>query len=276
MYLKISILIIFLFTLSLYSQDDSPLIPYQKGQANLQNVGLMFGFGQNYSNGDHFVDCEDCLFNGGTGFGFTLGLFYEREATSWLWYGVLLRYDNLSIESKYIDNQVLKAINSDKTFLVPIEQKAVMDLSFFNITPYLSMKITDWFNLNLGLNTGFNISSNILHTHKPVNSTIQDPATGDFYEIDTENPDPTKTGKDKYIFMNSELPEIQSPYLTLYTNFAFPIEFANESKLIPSIGFDFPLGQISTFGNDFNIGTWRLYLSYSYPLVTRGNIQNKE
>jgi len=273
--MKILIITLICFSLSLYSQDDTPLTPYKKSTANLQDIGVMFGFGQNYSNGDHFVDCESCLFNGGVGFGTTLGLYYEREATSWLWYGLLIRYDNLGIESKYIDNQVLKAKDSEKTFIVPIEQKAVMDLSFVNFTPYASLRFTDWFRLNLGLNAGFNVSSNVLHTETPVNNSIQDPETGDYYELEVTNPDQSKTGKDVYVFMDSELPEMQSPYLTLYTNFAFPIEFENESKLIPSIGFDFPLGQISTFGNDFSIGTWRIFLSYSYPLVTRGKKEVK-
>lgn len=280
MYLKISILLIFLSSLSLFSQNDSPLNPYKRKIANLQDVGLMLGFGQNYSNGDHYVDCDDCLFNGGTGFGFTLGLYYEREATSWLWYGVLVRYDNLSIESKYVDNQLFKIKDTDRYIPIPLEQKAVMDLSFINFTPYVSMKIAKWFNLNVGLNTGFNMSSNILHTETPITSsdnTILDPSTGNRYKIsEITNPDPNKTGKDKYTLMDDELPEIQSPYLTLYTNFAFPIEFENESKLIPSIGFDFPLGEISTFGNDFNIGTWRIFFSYSYPLVTRGKNEVKD
>lgn len=254
----------------LFSQNnlDTPLNPGKVKNPKLHNVGITVGFGQNYANGDHFVLCEGCIFNGGVGFGTTIGLFYEREATSWLWYGALLRYDNLGIESMYVDNQALQPEGSDKTYIVPMEQKAVLDLSYINLTPYVSLKIAKWFNINSGLNVGLNISNNIKHTEKPVNNTIQDPETGDIIEIDVSNPDPDKTGEERYTLMDEEMPEMNSPYLTFYTNFAFPIELENQSKIIPSIGFDFPLGNVSNFGNDFRIGTWRLYLSYSYPLIT--------
>lgn len=260
-----------LFNIDLYSQKlDNPLLPTTTKNATPHDIGVTLGFGQNYANGEHRVLCDACLFDGGVGFGTTIGLYYERQATTWLWYGVLFRYDNLGIESKYIDNQLLKVLGSDQQFLVPIEQKAVLDLSYVNFTPYLSFRLAPWLRINTGLNLGVNIFSNLKHTETPINNTIRDPVTGDIYIIDATNPDPNRTGADRFTFMDEPLPEIVNPYLTFYTNFAFPIELENESKLIPSFGFDFPLGNISNFGNNFNIGTWRLYLSYSYPLITKG------
>ena len=269
--------LIFIININLISQDlDNPLSPIKTKNATLNDIGVMLGFGQNYANGGHRVLCEGCFFDGGVGFGTTLGLFYEREATTWFWYGILLRYDNLGIESMYIDNQLLKAVENDQQFLVPMEQKAVLSLSYFNFTPYVSFRIADWFRINTGLNVGMNINSNLKHTHTPVSNTIQDPVTGDIYILESTNPDPDRVGNERYTFMDEEMPEVITPYLTFYTNFAFPIEFENESKLIPSIGFDFPLGNISNYGDNFNIGTWRLYLSYSYPLITRGKEKKEE
>lgn len=270
-YIIFIIISIFTLNVSLFSQDlDNPLNPIKTRNAKLHDVGVTLGFGQNYANGEHRVLCDACIFDGGVAFGTTLGLFYEREANSWFWYGILLRYDNLGIESKYIDNQLLKAVESDQQFIVPIEQKAVLDLSYLNFTPYVSFRLAKWFRINTGLNVGVNINSNLKHTETPISNTVQDPTTGDIYELEVTNPDPNRTGAERYTFMDEELPEIVSPYLTFYSNFAFPIEFENESKLIPSVGFDFPLGNISNYGDNFNIGTWRLYLSYSYPLITRG------
>lgn len=276
--LKIIITLILLQSaITLKSQGlDSPIDPAKVIIPTSQNIGLMLGLGQNYSNGDHFVDCDACLFNGGAGFGLTLGLFYEREATDWLWYGGLIRFDMLGIESKYIENESVFIPTNNKTFVIPFEQTATTSLSYFNFTPYVSIKPFEWFNLNAGLNLGMNVSSSLKHIKKPVSNEIKDPVTGDIYEIDVINPDTTKTGKDQYTLMDGKFPDLISPYMTLYLNFSFPIEFKNASKLIPSFGIDYPISNISNFGNNFNIGTWRIYLSYSYPLIKGYKIIDKK
>lgn len=271
MIIKIFTLALFLIAPNSFSQPtDSPITLVEKPTKKLQDVGVMIGFGQNYSNGEHYVDCEGCFFDGGVSFGTTLGIYYEREINNWFWYGGLIRYDILGIESKYIENESVDVLNSNKTFVIPFEQKAILDLSYLNFTPYVSIRPFSWMRINTGLNFGFNLSSNIKHTKTPINNEVIDPQTGDIYEIEVTNPDPNKTGSELYTLMDAEMPNLASPYYTLFLNLSFPIEFDNESKLIPSMGFDLPLTKISDYGNNFNIGTWRIFLGFSYPLVTRG------
>lgn len=269
--IKLSFLFIIFSALILNAQKlDDPLNPIKVNKPQLQDLGLTIGFGQNYSNGEHLVECEGCIFSGGVGFGTTIGLYYEREATEWFWYGALIRYDNLGIESKYIENESTPVEGSNKTFIIPFEHVAQTELSYLNFTPYISIRPFQWFRFNSGLNIGANISSNLRHTKTPVSNQIIDPETGDILIVETTNPDPNRTGKERYTIMDDDFPELSSPYFTLFFDFKFPIELENESKIIPSFGFDLPITDISNYGNNFNIGTWRLFLSYSYPLITRG------
>ena len=268
MYKYFIILVIILLTYTSKSQKlNSPIDPVKNITPTSQNIGVLIGLGQNYANGDHYVDCQECVFNGGVGFGLTLGAYYEREATNWLWYGGLIRFDILGIESKFIENESVEVDNGNKNFIIPFEQTASSSLNYFNFTPYVSFRPFSWFRLNTGLNVGLNISNNLQHTKKPLKNEVIDPTTGDVYEISVINPDSTKTGSNKYELMNGKFPEINSPYMTLYFNFGFPITFKNDSQLIPSLSFDYPISNVSNFGKNFNIGTWRLNLAFSYPLI---------
>jgi len=128
---------------------SSPLGPGEKEKDKI--LGILLGFGQNIQGGTSYMDCKECEFNAGLGFGYTFGFTYEKQIAkeedmaflSKIFYGAMLHISNRSISASYreINQQDFPEYNIS----FPITFRQINETSVMNVglMPYklLSDKI---------------------------------------------------------------------------------------------------------------------------------------
>lgn len=263
--LRITIIIstiFFTFNLALSQQLASPISP---GELPLdKQLGILIGFGSNFQSGEFYVECDDCIFENGNGFGFTLGALYEQELFETLYLGGQLLYDNMNITSTYREREPIpfRIEGTDEFESVPVlfRHKGEVKVSYFTIAPYIKWSTADFFFLKLALNGSFVINANLKHTQELLDKKVLlsngETATISF----ADGSGNTRTLQDE------KLPQLNSFQLYFSPAIAFNFRLSHRLYFSPEFQYNLPLNNISEFGNAFKINSWRFLIEFRYSL----------
>lgn len=250
-------------TISLSKKDDgleSPLLPLG-ATFQQDNLRFLLGIGQNVQGGEFNSPCECPPFRDGVGMGFTLGAYYEREIVQKLYWGVGLRFDSYSFESRYIDNQVLDAFPPAGTEAEPIKQLtsfyqiADMQIAGLGLNPQIRWYPTKSFMFRVGFNASYIFQANLTHSEELINNVTRDGQ----YIIQIEG-DPVRS--------DAEFENMNPFFFSLNFGVALPFLLPNDFTLAPGFEYSIPLSSFSE-SYDFNVSTWRLTFEFKYPLSSR-------
>lgn len=249
---------------------STPLAPSVNSLAE-ESIGGFIGVGPNWAGGKHFVECEDCDFQDGTATGFTLGAIYQRKAATNFFYGAILSLDIMNINSSYreiesIDISKYSDITNDPTPVnIDFRHEAKMSLSYIGLAPFLAFNPTGWLTFRLAPKISFPISNNLLHTKTPLSKRVfVNGVEGRlrFTDADTKVQD-------------SKVTELTSPLIG--SDFSLMLNLTPGERSTFSLGYTqyVPFGQTSTFGEDFTISSWRMFVEFKYSIQKAYDLRPK-
>ncbi len=259
----IMIILLFLGNNKLFSQYlDTPLNP-AKDKVQGWN-GFIFGLGQNFQSGEYYVDCEDCIFDGGVNTGFTLGYSYDRRPIEWLKYGIAIYYDNSGIKNTFSETELVnfQLENSDIKEKVPVKFKhnSDVDLHLLTAMPYLKFEPFNWYFFRLGLGVSYILSSKINHTKELLQNTAT-LSNGSVVTIKISDSD-----ENKVTIQDSPIRELNSIQWNLIPATGFKFNFSETTYLLTYIQYNIPFTNISEQGKDYKINEWRLFLELGFKI----------
>ena len=249
---------------------SNPLAPSVNSLAE-ESIGGFIGVGPNWAGGKHFVECDNCDFQDGTATGFTLGGVYQRKATQNLFYGAILSLDIMNINSSYreieaIDISQFNGFSDDQAPInVEFRHEAQMRLTYVGIAPFLAFNPTGWLTFRVAPKISFPIYSNLLHTKTPITKQVfVNGVEGRlrYTEADTKVQD-------------SKVTELTSPLIG--SDFSLMLNLTPGERSTFSLGYTqyVPLTQTSSFGEDFVISSWRIFVEFKYSLQKAYDLRPK-
>lgn len=261
-YKLIIILIILGIPNYLFSQGkNTPLMPEKIFYKN--QVGLFIGLGSNWQSGSYYVDCIDCEFEGGSGFGFTVGGLYEINTMGDFRFGLMASYDIMSTETSFIEIEPFQFYSEayKQNIEIPIQFRHLsdLDLSYFNISPYAKLEMFDFMFIRLAFTAGFPISSNIKHTKALIDDFAQ-LQTGEYVEIILEN------GEKEAVVQDSDYEPLTSPIFTIDPAIGINIEISERTYFSPGFMYRVPMTVTSENGENFMLNSWRIFFELRFTL----------
>lgn len=263
MCLKLIFALTLITNLHTFSQKlDTPLQPFDNSE-NAKFIGGQLGIGQNFQSGKYLTNCFACEFSGGVGLGYDFALFYEQEIErNSLFWGVSLGINGRNIQSKFTELESLPFYLTDGSFYdsIPlnIENTGDIKLSTFSIVPYIKYEPLKFLSLRLGPSVSFITSNNITHNQSTAKSTIT-LQNGQTAKIKTLNG----------TIQNSEISQLNSTILGLDFQIGLPLHLGPKWTIAPIFSYNMPFVNISEYGQDFKINSWRLLLELKYQLNGR-------
>ncbi len=259
------IIIIFLvFTKNADSQKiATPLEP--EISAPIQEIGLILGLGANFQSGTFLVECEDCFFENGTGFGFNVGVVYEVEFIEKFRFGSYAAYNNMSIESTYRERE---AIDVEDLGKVPIwfRHFGKAKFSYLDIVPYLKWKPANFFFLRAGAGISYVLGSNLTHTQKALDDKVFH--QGQWYNVNIVNSDDNTVVNEDHSF-----PEVNKLQLAFKPAIGFNFDLGNWFYLSPVFEYSIPFSSPSEQGIDFRINSWRITFELRHDFTGGGEVR---
>lgn len=252
-----------LFTnISIFSQKlDTPLIPYDK-KITKDNFGFILGLGQNVQSGKYYVQCQQCEFLGGVGFNFTFGAYYEREIENSLYLGLLSSFSTMGIESKFTEREKLGFLSKITSIVdsVPIDflHTSKASFSYLSFTPFIRWQATKALFLRVGPSISLVMSNNITHTQEPVNPVVT-LSTGEVGKL-TPGTGYSSTLED------GKFPNVSSPQIGIWTDIGLNIPLSKKVTFCPVFNYNLPFTNVSSYGQNFKISTWRILLELRIKL----------
>ncbi|GAB1371514.1 hypothetical protein MASR1M45_15760 [Candidatus Kapaibacterium sp.] len=261
--LYIIIVSMILFQITALSQYvHTPLIP-AKDKIPGWN-GFMIGLGQNFQSGEYYVDCEDCIFDGGVGTGFTLGASYDRKATDWLKYGIAVMYDYSGIQNAFSETEQiqfeLENSGIKENININFRHTAQSDFHFINFMPYLKFEPWNFFFFRMGFGGALLLDSRIVHEKELMQRTVQ-LSNGAIVTVRIPN-----SNSDKVTIQDSQVQEVSNFNLYLMPASGFKIDFSETTYLMTYLQYSLPLNNISEFGKDYKINQWRIFLELGFKV----------
>jgi hypothetical protein len=243
-------------------QLASPLNPEEYPFDN--EIGIVFGIGGNIQSGIFTSSC-DCDFENGTKFGYTLGALYEYEIFQTFELGAAALFDYRGVESEYqeIENVPVTSQQSGLSERVNVlfTNQGEADLTYFSLVPYVKWNPFRFMFVRLGFNVAFPISSNIKHTKILETKTVR-LSTGEIAPIVLPDGD-----GNQQIIQDEEMPEVNSPYLSLDPAIGFTFFFSDKVSFSPVFQYSMPLSNVAEIGSNFKVSTWRILLEFKYSLT---------
>ena len=239
---------------------SNPIFPNVNSLAD-ESIGGFVGIGPNWQGGTHYVDCAGCEFIDGTATGYTFGAIYQRRISQTLFFGGYLSFDFLNISSSYreIENVTISAPDNPqldgKSANVEFRHTADMSLSYISLAPYLEFNPIGWLSLRAAPKVSFPIGSNLVHTKEPTSSRVV-----------VEGVEGIGSLRDETL-QDSEVADLTSPLIS--ADLTGMINLTPGEKSTFSLGFtqNIPFNNISEFGEDFQIYSWRVFVEYKYTLL---------
>lgn len=253
--MKLSKLICCIFSvINVYSQPSpSPIRPVSSSVVQ-HDIGAFIGLGQNFQSGDLYVKCEDCIFSGGTGFGFTFGLLYEYRFLKNFELGASLAYRYLGFSAGFQEISTSDHLYTDygvinETVDLKYKHTAEVDLHNISISPYLKWTPFKFMFVRVGLGIGTNFSTNIKHTEELDQKTAR-LSNGEIVTI--------KNNSANQYVQNTDIPDLKSPQLYLQPSIGFNIPFSDDVKFSPILEFGVPMSEFSGYGVGLKSNYWQL------------------
>ncbi len=229
-----------------------------------RQLGLLIGFGSNYQSGEFLVECDDCIFDKGTGFGFAIGALYENEVFTDILIGGQVLYDIMNITSTYREREPInfRIEDTDEFETVPVlfRHKGEVDVSYLTITPYIKWTPAHFFFIKMGLSGSFVTTANIKHTQELLDKKIL-LSNGETATINFGD----GTGNTRTI-QDNKLPQLNSFQLSFTPAIAFNFRLSHRLFFSPEFQYNLPFNNISEYGKDFKINSWRFLIEFRYSL----------
>jgi len=261
--LKLIFALTLITNLHTFSQKlDTPLQPFDNSEsANF--IGGQIGLGQNFQSGKFFTNCLACEFSGGVGLGYDFSIFFEREIEKkTLLMGLSVGFNGRNIQSKFneVESLPFYLTNGDYYDSIPltIGNTADLKLTTLSIIPYLKYEPFNFLSLRLGPSISFVTSNNLSHSQASAKSTITLP-NGQTAKIKTLNG----------TIENGEISQLNSTLIGLDFQIAVPLHLGAKWTFAPVFAYNLPFTNISEYGQDFKINSWRLLLELKYQLNGR-------
>jgi hypothetical protein len=258
----------FLISDSAYSQttDDTPLSPVAEPPA--EQLGLVLGIGQNMQSGSYLVDCEDCIFEGGVGFGWTIGAVYERELSDAFRYGMMLTFEGRNIESAFSENEPVNVMSEasghEETVEVLFKHTGEVGSTSLAVLPFIKWLPSDYFFVKIGPTISYVLSANIKHTKELQQETVR-LSTGEIYELSAAD------GGNSKVVEDGEFPDVSSLQLGISPIAGVNIPIGKSAALSFLYQHRIPFTEFSSKGDGFKISSWRVLVELRFALNETNN-----
>lgn len=259
-------LVLIITNLKLLSQDmATPLDPEK--MPNQREIGILFGFGQNFMGGNFRTACECPEFINGVKFGYSFGALYEMDFTPKFMWGAALIYSIRDVLSEYqiIEDVPLKSLITGKPETVPIKfkHKANADFSYLSVMPYLKWNLSDFLFFKLGFSASFVLNNHIKHEKELLQKTAR-LSSGETVTIKLDSENGTSE-----IVEDGAFPLTNSTQFSIDPMIGFNIAIEENVFISPLFQYSLPLTKISENGDNFKISAWRILIELRLALNLR-------
>ncbi len=237
-----------------YAQDSNPLDPIEPPPP--KDIGFVIGLGMNFQSGTSYSTCNDCLFEDGSKFGFSLGIVYELPIIEKrLSYGGMLLFDKLDVSTTFRERE---AFEFEAGRYVPVNFRHHSDISAssLSLVPYLKWSPADIFFVKIGPSLSYLLQANLHHQKEFLDKTVLLPTGETVAGRFADNNKTIITVED------SEYPDVNKLQFGINTSIGLNFEFENNFIFAPYFMYNLPLTNISDFGEDFKIHSWRIMLEF--------------
>lgn len=260
--LYVTIIAVFAFCKSYSQKISTPIEP--EGHGINREIGIMAGLGVNSQSGTMLVDCENCLFENGSKFGYSVGALYRHELTNTFFFGLMVRYDDMSFDASYSERESAN-VYSEKTgeqYTVPLSfrHEANTTISYLSAIPFVEWEPFTFMFFRLGFSASIVSGANIIHKKQLVDRYVT------LGEIDSVRVELAGGGYEATV-EDGEIPDVGSLQLSALPMAGFTIDLRRGFFLSPYVSFALPLTNFSERGTDFKISQFRFMLELRYAFT---------
>ncbi len=247
----LSLIIAFLFiSEALQAQErhvDMKLTPLTRKDTRAQrDYGFILGLGQNFQGGKQYVACPDCVFEGGAGFSFSIGMLYEYELFKGFRLGGQILYNDFSFDSRFNQTEYHTDMETGIEIPLSFSHEARFSLKSLIASPYLKMYPWEFVYFRLGMPISYIFSNNVKHDKSLDNRTVS--VGGVDYQIEAID----ATVED------GEISGINKLQLFMSTAIGFDFKLSRNVYLSPLLEYYIPFSEISSNGDASKINNWKL------------------
>lgn len=272
----------FLFTVTVLCDGfSSPLGPGAKEKDSY--LGILLGFGQNIQNGEAVVNCKDCVFRDGLGFGYTFGFTYQKQFArvdddpflSNFFYGAMLHLSNRNISPSYREIGTQDFSEYDISFPITFRQINEITIMTAGLMPYISYYPIKYLFVRFGVDGSIVFNANTKHTMELLDrrKTLPNGEVVDIYI-----PAGINANRKTYstVRQDSPMDDLNRFQMSIVPMLGGNIYFSDKFLCSPSFSYHIPLQYIVS-SSDLSISAWRLNVEFRYNLATSNRIyQSKE
>lgn len=247
-------------------------------------LGILLGFGQNMQSGTATVDCSECLFSGGVGFGYTFGLTYEKQFIkdedhffhNWH-YGGMLHLNSGNFAARYKEIQSEHFIGAAySSFSVPVTYSHTNDISLMSagLSPFISYYPVEFLFAKIGLDAAVVFRSNSKHSVEIAERRISLPngEVVDVYIPHEQNPNRKLYSQ---TLQDAAIKGINRFQVAIAPAVGGNIRLSDKLVLSPSFSMHFPLSKVSN-SNNFSVNNWRFNVEFRYNIARSYSIYRRE
>ncbi len=253
--------IILLPNKAISQQIDSPIKPVQVIIHDWE-IGAFVGLGANFNSGEYAAECEECIFDDISNFGYTIGLKTDYQFSTNFFIGANVMYENQMMKGAFRRIESVPLQRADGTILdVPIEfrHNLELDLNALTLSPNVTYRIGRFLDFKLGFYADFNINSNIMHK-KTLLTTSTILPDGEKVEVSIPGE------RDNSIVLEDyQIPGITSPQLGLMPQINFNIKLSESTDLLIGGFYKIPFTEIAT-NQTLKVNVWRIFFGLSFDI----------
>lgn len=259
--------VLFFWGIGAYSQQvSSPIEAYEPPEP--KEFGIVIGFGANWQTGMTYAECNDCGYDNGSKFGYTLGLVYERQAFSTnTKFGIMGLYDNQSLYSSFKRRE---SFEFEPNRFVPVNFRYHndLDVSALSLVPYFKWSPAKFFFIKAGPSLSYLVNANIKNRKEVLDKTTLLP-TGETVSIGF-----TETKRNEITLEDREYPEVNKIQAAISLMTGFNFEFGYDFTFAPYFMYNIPITTFSDYkgnadteifpnsGESLKINTWRILFEF--------------
>lgn len=249
-------------SINIYCQEQTESNPLEAAKIVERNAfGIYAALGQNQQSGisNAAEFCPSCQFENATKFGYSIGLIYEYSFEKTINIGATLGLDMMDVYSSFREKELVNFDNK-KYDDVPVWFKNESNIK----TTYLATNIffkyqpVKFFFMKIGLNLATPLNMDLEFTKSIVDNKII-LKNGEIVTPSMLNDNGRQHYEIPYPQKNSFVPGFT-------TIIGFNIPLAKTTFLSPYFEYYNPLGNISNYGDNFQIKRWRLGAEVKYTL----------
>ncbi len=226
---------------------DLKLTPLTRKDTRAQkDYGFILGLGQNDQGGKQYVLCPDCIFEGGAGFSFSLGMLYEQELFRNFRLGGQVIYNDFSFTSRFSVDEIHQDPESGTYIPIKFSHEARFTLNSLTAAPYIKFYPWNFMYFRLGMPIAYMFNNNVRHDKDLESNSVT--IGGMEYKIEGNN----STVEDGPITNFNQLQLFLSPVI------GFDFRLSRNMYLSPLFEYYIPLTELSQFGDASKVRNWKL------------------